>query len=80
MKARNVNGDGKSLAFNEWKFQIILFTAQTSCVNFKNFSVLPRGDESSVYFSDGDEILGYFSHRRRIFGQFFQWGGVPPGL
>ena len=48
MKARNVNGDGKSLAFNEWKFQIILFTAQTSFVNLQNFGVLPSGDESSV--------------------------------
>ena len=48
MKAPNVNGDGKSLVFNEWEFWILLFTAQKSSWDFQNFGVLPSGDESSV--------------------------------
>ena len=48
LKVPNVNGDGKSLAFNEWGFWILLFTAQKSSGDFQNFGVLPSGDESSV--------------------------------
>ena len=27
LKEKNANGDGKSLAFKAWRFQILLFTA-----------------------------------------------------
>ena len=46
LKEPNANGDGKSLAFNAWQFQILLFTAQKSTGNSQN--VIPSGDETSV--------------------------------
>ena len=35
------------------------------------------GDKSSVTFSNEDEILGYYSHRRQFLGPLIQWGGGP---
>ena len=54
-----------NFCFNKWGFQILLFKAQ---------KIQWDGDESlSVYFSNGNKIFGYFSHRGRFFGRFFQW-------
>ena len=50
-------------------------------VQLQNFSVFHCGDESSVWFSNEDEISGYFSHRGDcLFANFFSGEWVPPGL
>ena len=70
-------GTEKSLILNGWGFQILLFKAQKSSGDFKNFSIFPGGDEGSVKFSNGDGISGYFSHRGAPgtnFGPFFPVG------
>ena len=35
---------------------------------------------SAIFFLQPSEISGIFYQRGRFFGQFFLWGGVPPGL
>ena len=40
------------IAYNEWEFGILLFTALKSNGDFQNFVVLSSGDENSVYFSN----------------------------
>ena len=54
-------------------FEFYCLQLKKSSGNSQYFIAFPSGDESSVQFSNGDEISGYFFHRRHIFDQFFCW-------
>ena len=61
----------KFFAFNVLGFLILMSIAQMFSRYSQNFSVFSE-DQSSVYFSNGDEIWGYFSNRGWIFDRFFK--------
>ena len=66
MRQQNANG-----------YEELLLLKLKNPVGLAKISALPIGDESSVQFSNGDEISGYFSYRGPLFGQSFQWVGCP---
>ena len=65
----NTNGDGKSLAFNEWGFQILLFTAPVRIPKILMFFPVgmrvqcsfPMGINFQSIFLTGDDNLADFS-------------------
>ena len=69
----SLNGDKKSIFF----ISKIPVGMVFEC-NF--FHSISNGDKFIGQFPSGVETLGHFSQRGRFLGQFFQWGGGPPGL
>ena len=68
------NGDGKSLVFNGWGFQILLFTAQKSSADSQNSTVLPSGDGSSQCSSPmGMKFQGIFLTGNDFLADYPSW-------
>ena len=80
MKEPNANGDGKSLVIMGGNFEFYCLQRKNPVGISKILVLFLVGMSVHFSFPMGMKFLGYFSQRGRISGQFFQWGGVPPGL
>ena len=81
----NANGDGKSLAFNRWGFQILLFTDRkirwVSRFDARNFSVILIGMRVQCSSTPiGIEFQSTFLTGTMFFADFLSMYGVPPSL
>ena len=76
----NANGDRKSLAFGVGISNSILFTAQKTRGDSRNFSVFPSGDVVQRSFPMRMEFQGIFLTGDDFGANFSSCEGVPPGL